>query len=218
MKKLNAHVARAALVCCCALLAVPLLAQPKYEVGLLGLISSYQSVDVTAPSGTGKTGADFGGGGGFLVGQTGDHWGGELRYLFYRNNFTVDAGSAEASLAGQSHTIHYDVLYHFSDADANVRPFLAAGFGVKVFQPTGEEQENQAGSDLVLLTRTTQTRPVGDFGAGVKVKVGGRGLFRAEFRDYVSQTPTEVLAPSLGADVGDVLHQWTALFGFSWTF
>jgi len=209
---------RTALVCCCGLIALPAFAQPKYEVGLLGLMSSYQSVDVTTSSNSGKTGADFGGGGGFLVGQTGDRWGGELRYLYSKNDFKVESGGQSASLAGQSHTIHYDVLFHFKDADSAVRPYLAVGGGAKVFQPTGAEQEFQDLSDLVLLTKTTQTRPVGDFGGGVKIRAGDSTAFRIEFRDYVSPTPKEVLTPSIGADVGDILHQWTVLVGFSWTF
>ena len=209
---------RTALVCCCGLIALPAFAQPKYEVGLLGLLSSYQSADVTAPSNSGKTGADFGGGGGLLVGQTGDRWGGELRYLYSKNDFKVESGSQSASLAGQSHTIHYDVLFYLKDSDSAVRPFLAVGGGAKVFHPTGAEQEFQELSDLVLLTRTTQTRPVGDFGGGVKIRAGDSTAFRIEFRDYVSPTPKEVLTPSIGADVGDILHQWTALVGFSWTF
>ena len=142
----------------------------------------------------------------------------ELRYLYSRNDFKVEAGNRSASMAGQTHTIHYDVLYYFKDSDSSVRPFLAVGFGAKVYHPTGAEQEFQELSDLVLLTRTTQTRPVGDFGGGVKVRVGDRGAFRVEFRDYVSPTPKEVLTPSIGANVGDVLHQWTGLVGFSWTF
>jgi hypothetical protein len=209
---------RTALVCCCGLLALPAFGQSQYEVGLLGLISSYQSVDVTTSSNSGKTGADFGGGGGFFVGQVGDRWGGEFRYLYSRNDFKVESGSQSASLAGQTHTVHYDALFYLKDSDSSVRPYLAVGGGAKVYHPTGEEQVFQPLSDLVLLTRTTQTRPVGDFCAGVKFKVGDRGVFRVEFRDYVSPTPKEVLTPSLGAKVGGILHQWTGLFGFSWTF
>jgi len=209
---------RTALVCCCGLIALPAFAQPKHEVGLLGLFSSYKSVDVTTSSNSGKTGADFGGGGGFLVGQTGDRWGGELRYLYSKNDFKVESGSQSASLAGQTHTIHYDVLFYLKDSDSAVRPYLAVGGGAKVFQPTGAEQEFQELSDLVLLTKTTQTRPVGDFGGGIKFQVGDSAAFRVEFRDYISPTPKEVLTPSIGADVGDILHQWTGLVGFSWTF
>jgi hypothetical protein len=152
------------------------------------------------------------------VGQTGDRWGGELRYLYSKNDFKVESGGQSASLSGQSHTIHYDVLFYLKDSDSAVRPYLAVGGGAKVFQPTGAEQEFQELSDLVLLTKTTQTRPVGDFGGGIKFRVGDNAAFRVEFRDYVSPTPKEVLTPSIGADVGDILHQWTGLVGFSWTF
>ena len=110
------------------------------------------------------------------------------------------------------------MLYYFSDLDARVRPYVAIGGGVKVFRGTGQEQAFQPLSDLALLTKTTQSVPVGDVGFGVKVRVGSGGMFRIEFRDYISPVPDEVIVESLDSKIGNLLHHFAPLFGFSWTF
>jgi hypothetical protein len=199
--------------------AAPSFAQ-QYEIGALGLISDYTSVNVANATTSGTVGPGFGFSGGFILGQTmNDRWGGEFRYVYFRNDLELNAGSGSAELGGQSHAIHYDVLYYFSDPDSGMRPYVAAGFGMKYYQGTGSEDPFQPGSNLALLTKTGEALPAGDFGVGVKWRIGSRTTFRLEFRDYITGVPEKVIAAAPGAEIdGSILHHWAPFFGITWTF
>lgn len=201
-------------------LAAPASAQSEVEIGILGMISDYKSLTASNPSNSGEVGPSLGFGGGFLIGQTiNERWGGELRYIYSRNDLELEANSVKAELGHQSHAVHYDLLYYFSDSDAKVRPYVAGGIGVKYYQGVGAEDPFQPGMDLVLLTKSTQTMFVGDVGIGVKFRVGSNGLFRIEFRDYITGVPENVITASPGASIeGDLLHQFAPMLGYSWTF
>lgn len=201
-------------------LATPASAQSEVEVGVLGLISDYKELTVSNPTTSGDVGPGLGFGGGFLIGQTiNDRWGGEFHYIYSRNDLELESGSVEADLGHQSHAVHYDLLYYFSDSDARVRPYVAGGIGVKYYQGIGSEDPFQPGMDLALLTKSTQTMFVGDVGIGVKFRVGSNGVFRIEFRDYITGVPENVITASPGASIeGDLLHQFAPMLGYSWTF
>ncbi len=200
------------------LFAAPL--QAENYGGALGLLSVYQKTSVSSPAGSGNVGPGIGAGGGFILGQTmgTGRWGGELRYFYSKNDYELDAGAKSHSLGGQSHTVHYDVLYYLTDNNANVRPFVAFGAGFRVYQGTGSEEPDAPGADLALLTKSNQTVPTGDFGIGVRFRIGDNVCFRVEVRDFITQSPDQVITPSVGADIGSILHNWTPMFGVTWIF
>jgi hypothetical protein len=201
-------------------LATPASAQSELEIGVLGLVSDYNSLTATNPTRSGDTGPSFGFGGGFLVGQTiNERWGGEFRYIYSHNDLELNAEADKADLGHQTHAVHYDLLYYFADSDAKVRPYVAGGIGLKYYQGVGTEDPFQPGMDLALLTKSTQAMLVGDFGVGVKCRVGSNGIFRVEFRDYITGVPDNVITASPGASIdGDLLHQFAPMFGYSITF
>ena len=201
-------------------LATPASAQSDVEIGVLGLISDYNSLTPTTPTRSGNTGPALGFGGGVLIGQTiNERWGGEFRYIYSRNDLELEAGSDKADLGHQTHAVHYDLLYYFADSDAGVRPYLAGGIGVKYYQGVGTEDPFQPGMDLALLTKDTQAMLVGSLGVGVKFRVGSNGIFRIEFRDYITGVPDNVITAAPGASIdGDLLHQYAPMVGYSWTF
>jgi opacity protein-like surface antigen len=217
VKRLALATATAALF---AALATPASAQSELEIGLLGLISDYNSLTASNPTRDGNVGPALGFGGGVFIGQTiNERWGGEFRYIYSRNDLELDAGSDKADLGHQTHAVHYDLLYYFSDSDAKVRPYLAGGIGVKYYQGVGTENPFQPGMDLALLTKSTQAMLVGDVGVGVKFRVGSNGIFRIEFRDYITGVPDNVITAAPGALIGgDLLHQFAPMVGYSWTF
>jgi hypothetical protein len=198
----------------------PAFAQGNVEIGALGLISTYSSANVTSPVGSGTVGPGLGLSGGFVLGQTiNNRWGGEFRYVYFRNDLELKSGSESADLGAQSHAIHYDLLYYFSDLDAKVRPYVAGGFGMKYYQGTGAEDPFQPmQEDLAILTKTNEVMPAGDFGVGVKWRFGKSTIFRLEFRDYVTAVPKKLITPAPGADLGGLLHHWAPFFGITWTF
>ena len=201
-------------------LATPASAQSELEIGVLGLISDYNSLTATNPARTGDAGPSLGFGGGFLIGQTiNERWGGEFRYIYSRNDLELEAGSDKADLGHQTHAVHYDLLYYFADSDARVRPYVAGGIGVKYYQGVGNEDPFQPGMDLALLTKDTQAMFMGDLGIGVKFRVGSNGVFRIEFRDYITGVPENVITAAPGASIdGNLLHQFAPMVGYTWTF
>jgi hypothetical protein len=209
-----------ALVACAAALPPSAFAQKELEIGALGLISDYRSVNVSGPGGaSGKVGPGLGFSGGFVLGQNmSNRWGGEFRYLYFRNDLELSSGGQDAKLGAQSHAVHYDVLYYLSDPDARVRPYVAGGGGVKHFQGTGTEDPFQPLSSLALLTKTSESKPMADFGVGVKFRIGRHAVLRLEFRDYVTGVPKNVIAAAPGSKVDGVLHHLAPLFGITWTF
>jgi hypothetical protein len=190
----------------------------RFELGALGLFGGYRSADVKSGPVAGSVGFALGPGAGALFGQDmHEHVGGEIRYLFSKNNMKLSSGGISTEFASRSHILNYDLLIHTSGRDAHVRPFIAAGGGLKVYQGTGAEQAFQPLINLALLTRTREPLPTVDFGGGVKVRLSDGALLRVEFRDYITKVP-KTFEPSPGARISGLLHHWLAAVGVSWTF
>lgn len=198
------------------------LAQDKYgiEVGGIGGFSDYLSLDVSNGDSVGEVDPKLGFSAGFILGQNlkNKRFGGEFRYIYFKNNLRLRTAADVAELSAEAHAIHYDLLYYFSDYESKVRPYVAAGFGMKYYRGRGTEDPFQPGTDLVILTRTSETKAAGDFGAGVKWRISPNTLFRVEFRTYVSGVPKNVISPAPGVDLDGTFWQWAPFFGFSWTF
>jgi hypothetical protein len=202
------------------LCAVPVVALAQYDVelGVLGLVNSYRSADVISGPTRGKVGFKLGFTVGGALGQNmGEHFGGELRYLFSRNDLKLTSGGTETTFGGRSHIVNYDFLFYFTSRDSRIRPFVAAGGGLKVYEGTGEEQAFQPLSNLALLTKTNETLPAGDFGGGIKFLLTDTVLLRIEFRDYVTKVP-KVFERAPGATFDGILHHFAPAVGLSWTF
>ncbi len=198
--------------------SLPLLAQNKFDVGVLGLFGTYRAADVKSGPTTGSVGFTPGAGAGAFFGQDmHEHIGGEIRYLFSRNNQKLSSGGTSTEFASRSHTVNYDLLIYPSGRNAPVRPYLAAGGGLKVYQGTGVEQAFQPLSNLALLTRTRELLPTADFGGGAKVRLSGGATLRVEFRDYLTEVP-KIFEPAPGAKISGLLHHWLGAVGVSWRF
>jgi len=99
-----------------------------------------------------------------------------------------------------------------------VRPFLAAGAGVKVYRGTGAEPAFQPLSNLVVLTHTTEAQALISVGGGVKFSVSKRALFRLDFRDYLTPLPSDLLATPRGSKVSGWMNDFVFLVGISTVF
>ncbi len=141
---------------------------------------------------------------------------GEIRYSFLKNDAKLTSGSAQALFGANAHAIHYDVLLHATGVDSKIRPFVAVGGGIKVYQGTGREVVAQPLGNLAFLTKTSEYKPMATFGAGVKLNVSKRIGFRVEVKDYFSQFPKEVIAPASGSKLnGDWIHNFVAMVSVS---
>lgn len=207
-------------VCSLAFAAVftPALTAQKWEFGGGAGGGFYTSQDIKgAPvPGSAKIAAGISGSA-WLDNNNGRNWGGELRYDYQGGDLRLSSQSTSASFAARSHAIHYDFVLHTASRNAHIRPFIAFGGGVKVYQGTGTEVVSQPLNSLGLLTRTSETRGMASVGAGVKVN-GRRVGFRAEVHDYLTPFPNQVIAPAQNASIGGWVHDLVVDFGLSLLF
>lgn len=194
----------------------PALAQ-KWEIGGGVGGSFYTAKTVSRASVTGDAKFDSGWGATGYVGHNMyNKVAGELRYSYLKNDAKLSSGSAQALFGANSHAIHYDILIHATGVDSKIRPFVAVGGGIKVFQGTGREVVAQPLGNLAFLTKTSEYKPMATFGAGVKLNVSRRLGFRVEVKDYFSQFPKEVIAPASGSKLsGDWIHNFVAMASIS---
>ena len=175
------------------------------ELGVLGGFGAANSMTATAGGSSASAGFEPGSGIGALLGDNRTSLlGGELRYLMLFDNLKISQGGTEATFTGRSHLIHYDLLLHARSRRSSVRPFLAAGGGVRWVEGTGAQQIYQPLSQYALLTQTREFLPLISAGGGVKFRVSSKVDFRMEVRDYISPHLSKVIAASPGA----TLHGW----------
>jgi hypothetical protein len=187
-----------------------------WEVGGAAGFGVYRNASVTAGTASGSAGFGSGVALGGILGNRMNRWvSGEARYTYRSDDLEVSSGSANAKASAQSHAVHYDVLVHASAKDSAVRPFLAAGAGVKYYRGTGAEPVYQPLSNLVVLTHTSELQPLISVGGGVKFKVSRQALLRLDFRDYITPVPTNLLAAPPGSMISGWLHDFVFLVGVS---
>ncbi|HTP89367.1 MAG TPA: outer membrane beta-barrel protein [Bryobacteraceae bacterium] len=197
----------------CALLA------QKWEVGVAGGGSFYTSQEFTGSvaSADASFTTSFAASA-WLGNDSGRFIGGEVRYDYEASNPQLKGGDTE-KLDGQTHAIHYDFLFHFAPRTSRVRPFVAAGAGVKIYRGTGQELAYQGPLESVaLLTQKQDLEPMVSVGAGIKFEVSKSIQFRVEVHDYLTPFPTNVITPNVGTKTSGWLQNIVPEFGLSFTF
>lgn len=191
----------------------------RWEIGAGAAASFYTGRDISAGAVKGKAKLDNGFGFTAYIGNnTTNYVGGEFRYTWQRNDLNLSSGSTNVNFGARSSAFHYDVLVHATSVRQRVRPYLAVGGGVKVYQGTGTEAAVRPLSNLAFLTKTTEVKPLISFGGGVKFKVTDRVMFRVDVRDYFTQIPTKLIAPAPGAQLSGWVHNLVAMAGLSLAF
>jgi len=199
-----------------SLATVPAALAQTWEVGLAGSGSFYTSETVQNPAGNGSAGlADGFGASAWLGNSVTSTIGGELRYDYEHSDLRLSSNGTSVNFGGQTNAIHYDFLLHFASSESHVRPFVAAGAGVKLFSGTGAEQAFQPLSNLALLTKTSQIEPVISVGGGVKFSLSKSATLRLEVHDYLSPFPTSIIAPAQGSKIGGWLSDFVVSAGLS---
>ena len=148
----------------------------------------------------------------------GNKWGGEIRYDYQRGDLQLKSGAASASFSGDTHALHYDVLWHATPRGSKVRPFLAAGAGIKVYRGTGAELPSQPLSQFALLTKGNELKALLSLGAGVKWQATPALQVRLEVHDYITPFPKEIIQPNVGSHVSGILQNIVPMIAIAYTF
>jgi hypothetical protein len=188
-----------------------------WEIGGAGGAGFAGGLSVSGPAGQAGAGLTHSpAAGGHLSQVLNRRWTGEIRYTFRLSDLALSTGGARTTFGGNSHAVHYDMLYHTRDDGSPVRPFLAGGAGIRLYRGTGEEAAYQPLQEFALLTKTQEWKPLLNFGAGVKYRLSGPLVLRIEARYYVTPFPTKVITPALGATHSGWVHEVVPLVGISY--
>ncbi len=194
-----------------------LLAQ-QWEIGGAAGFGLPREAGVSGPSIAGNAGFSNGVAFGAVAGNNMyGRLGGEARYTYRASDLKLTAAGQSVGLNGEAHAIHYDLLLHAAPAKAIVRPFLAGGAGVKLFRGTGTERSFQPLSEIAVLSRTSEAKPLVSVGGGVKIALSDHALVRFDLRDYASPFPEKLIAPRRGVNLNGWLHDFVFLVGISLT-
>ncbi len=200
-------------------LVAPACLAQKWEVGGVTGGGFTNGLTVSNAIGTASTGFDKGLAFGAVLGQNlYPRVSGELRYTYNFSDLRVSGAGESATFRGLTHSIHYDILVHARRSHSHVRPFAAAGGGVRLFRGVGTESAYQPLSGFALLTKTNQWTPMAAFGGGIKYVLGQRVLLRIEVQNYFSRFPTKVIAPAPGAHLAGWLHELVPMAGITFVF
>jgi hypothetical protein len=202
-----------------ALASTPTLFGQKWEVGGAVGASFYTSQDYKNALSSAKAGLSDGLLASVWLGNnSGNHLGGELRYDYEKTDLKLSSGATSVSFGADTHAFHYDFLLHFTPGDSRLRPYVAAGGGVKFYRGTGKEAAFQPLSGLALLTKTNELKGLVSLGAGIKFAIAHALQLRLEVHDYITPFPKSVIAPAQGSKVSGWLQDFVASAGLSVTF
>ncbi len=209
-------------VCVCIALALAsacMSQEREWEVGAGAGYGVIRNAAIRNPTGSVTAGLDNRFAASVVIGQDlYQHFSGEVRYTFRDNDLVLKGAGQKVSMDGDSHLVHYDLLFHALGKSSRVRPYAAAGGGMRLFRGTGHEYANQPFSNFALLTKTTQVKPLISVGGGVKVTVTGHAIIRVDFRDYISPFPENLFVTAPGAKIRGWLNDFVPLVGVSYVF
>jgi outer membrane protein W len=200
--------------------ATPAAFAQKWEVGFGAGGSFLTSDTITSPAGNADATRDPG----LAVSAWLDNtigsglFGGELRYDHENGDLKLSSGGTSVKFASQSNAIHYDFLYNFTSSESAVRPFVAAGGGVKWYSGTGTEQVYQPLSNIAVFSDVRDMRALVSVGAGIKFNIAKSTLLRLEVHDYMTPFPNTLIAPASGSSVGGWIQDFVVSAGLSFAF
>lgn len=177
----------------------------------------YTSQDISSPGGSASAKIASNLDASVWLGNNGaGHWSGELRYDFQMGDLQLSGQGTKATFGAQTHSIHYDLVWNASSAEAAVRPFVAVGAGIKDYVGTGTQVAFQPLENIALLTKASDITPLISAGGGIKFQLSRHTMFRVEIRDYLTPFPKQVITPNAGAKVSGWLMDFVPLVGISY--
>lgn len=204
----------------CWLLASAAYAQNQnWYVGVNGGYGFSPKLTISGITPEAKTGLQDGGALGAYFGEdTHKYWSGEVRYLHRWDNLSLSSAGTTVKFRGHSDIVHADFLRHFARRGSMVRPFIAAGGGVRFLSGTGDESAAQPLGSYAALTATRETLPMIDAALGIRIKGRKGAEVRFEVRDYMSPAPSKVITVAPGGSLGGWFNDVVASGSLAYNF
>jgi hypothetical protein len=200
-------------------LGAPALYAQRYDFTVFGGGSFTSSATISNPLGSAEAGFKPGFSAGAAFGQGMNKYvGGEIRYSYQNQQMKLSGTGGEATFAGNSQAIGYELLFHTAPPNAKVRFYVAGGGGVKYYAGTGTENSVQPLSEIAVLTKTSQWLGMVSFGGGVKFALSKGITFRVDVHDYLTPFPKDVIAPAPNSSVSGWLNNIVPTAGITFTF
>jgi len=199
-----------------ALCVMPAPAQ-VWETGAAGGFGFYRDAALSGTTGTGRAGFGARFALSAMAGRSlGERFGVEGRYMFQDGDLEIASHGAEANLDGDASAFLGELVFSPLRRRAFLRPFVAAGAGVRIYRGTQEVPLDEPLMNLALLHRATQAVGLLTYGGGVKLHFARRWWLRLDLRDYVTPFPTRVISAAPGARLQGWLHDFVPVAGVSW--
>ncbi|MGO9012001.1 MAG: outer membrane beta-barrel protein [Bryobacteraceae bacterium] len=156
---------------------------------------------------------------GAVIGQEPyDFLSGELRWTYQDGHAVLTAAGVREEMDAHSHTVTYDLLFHFRRRERRLRPFFAAGVGIKGYIANGPSPQQQPLAAVATLVERDEWKPVFDLGGGVKYRLADHVQLRLDFRDYLTTFPKLQIVPSPNSTARGIFQQFTPMLGVSYMF
>jgi len=164
-----------------------------WELGVVGGYGWYRNPSITNPPDSGIAGFPARAAVGIVAGENPyNHLGGEFRWLFRFGGPQLQSNGITESALGYTNTITYDFLFHLTPRESKIRPFVAAGAGIKVY--TGSFRDiNQPLAAFAVLRPVTQVREAISVGAGLKYLLPKHIQFRLDVHMVTTPLPDRVI-------------------------
>lgn len=183
-------------ICASALWLSIMCSAQTWELGAVGGYGWYHNPSITNISESGEGGFPPRAAVGVVAGENlYNYVGGELRWLFRFGGPQVSSNATRESATGYTNTITYEFLFHATPRESKIRPFVAAGAGIKAYTNTLRTVNQQLGS-LAILRGETTVEPALSVGAGVKYLLPKHVQLRLDFRTIATPLPTELIRPT----------------------
>jgi opacity protein-like surface antigen len=147
-----------------------------------------------------------------------EHLSGEFRWEYQDGHPFLTSGGMFKDIQGQSHTLTYELLFHFRPRERKLRPFIAAGVGAKGYIIVGPPPNPQPFPTIASLNNVDEWKFVASLGGGVKYRLAQHVIVRADFRDYLTQFPKRQIAPAANGTARGIFQQFTPMFDVSYVF
>jgi hypothetical protein len=144
--------------------------------------------------------------------------GGEFRWLIRFGGPELQSNGITVTTPGHTNAITYDFLFHMTPRESRVRPFVAAGAGIKAY--TGSFQDlPQPLSRLAVLRSVTQIEPAISAGGGLKFLLPEHIQLRLDFRALMTPLPNDVIRPiGPSSRIHGWVYDFVPLGGISYVF